>query len=140
MPLAQVSTHRVAAEVARATAVLIALAVPTSVAAAIEAAVIAEPIVGAVDGLPGGARLAAARRDGVMETLIRVITGAAEGGLRMMPRCSRSANHREHGRNRRDHSSEHSTSRASSGQRPGQVIKSPVIHRTRLQSRRGRSM
>jgi hypothetical protein len=37
---------------ARATAVLVTLAASTSVVAAIEGAVIAEPVVGAVDGLP----------------------------------------------------------------------------------------
>jgi len=70
--------------------VLVALAASTFVVAAIEGAVIAEPVVGAVDGLPGRPASGPARHDGVMETLVRVMAGAAERGLRVVRRRLRS--------------------------------------------------
>jgi hypothetical protein len=75
---------------ARAAALLVTLAASTCVAAAIEGAVIAEPIVGAVDGLAGRSAADPARHDGVMEAPTRVTKGAAKWRLRMMCRRLRS--------------------------------------------------
>jgi hypothetical protein len=102
--------------------VLIPLAEPTPIAAAIEGAIVPEPVVGAVDGLPRWSPSGAARHDSMMEALIRVITGAAKGGLGMMCRCPRDAQQREHGRDHRDGSTQQPSPRAPSGQRPGQAI------------------
>ena len=88
------STDPVTAEMAKATAVLVALASSASVATAIERAIIPEAIVGAVDSLPGRSRPASAGHDGVMETLIRLITGVTERDLRMVRRCFRCAHRR----------------------------------------------
>jgi hypothetical protein len=98
--LAQVSTDPAPAEMARATAVLVALAASTFVVAAIEGAVIAEPVVGAVDGLPGRPASGPARHDSVMETLTRVPAGAAKWRLRVMCRRLRSPQQRKHGGDR----------------------------------------
>ena len=76
---------------------LITLAASTFIVTAIEGAVIAEAIFGAVDGLPGRSPPAPARRDGVMETLIRLITGATERDHRIVRRRLRFSHHREHG-------------------------------------------
>ena len=65
---------------------LIPLAEPTAVAAAIEGAVVPEPVVGTIDGLLGWSPSGASRRDSMMEALIRVITGAAKGSFGMMCR------------------------------------------------------
>ncbi len=89
---------------------LVALAASTSVATAIEGAVIAEAIVGAVDGLPGRSRPASARRDRVMEALIRVITGSPKRGHGMVCRCFRVPQHGQRGGERGDHSAERPTS------------------------------
>src|SRR5829696_3728558 len=123
----------------RATALLVALAASTCVAAAIEGAVIAEPVVGAVDGLAGRSASDPARHDAVMETLTRVTTGAAKGGLRMMCRRLRSPQPRKHGGDRYDRGAQQLSPRVSSAQHPGQTIKSPVIHQTHLQTRGERS-
>src|SRR5918997_3613189 len=77
--LSQVCAYPVAAEMARAAAVLVALAESTSIATTIERPVIPEAVVGAVDSLPGRPRPASTRHDGVMKTLVRVITGPPEG-------------------------------------------------------------
>jgi len=119
--------------------VLVALAASASVAAAIEIAVIAEAVVGAVDRLAGQSASDSARHDGVMEALVRVKTGSAErrhGVVRHRPGFS---HHRQCGGERSDQSAGHRTSRSALQQRPNQVIKSSVIHRSDLQTRRGRS-
>ncbi len=119
---------------ARATALLVTLAASTCVAAAIEGAVIAEPVIGAVDGLAGRSAADPARHDGVMEAPTRVTTGAAKWRLRMMCRRLRSPRQRKHGGNR-DNRRAQQPPRVCSGQYPGQAIKSPVIHWTHLQTR-----
>jgi hypothetical protein len=124
---------------ARATALLVALAASTCVAATIEGAVIAEPVVGAVDGLAGRSESGPARHDGVMETLTRVTAGATERRLRMVRRRVRSPQQRKHGGDRDDRCAQQPSPRVSSGQHPGQAIKFPVIHWTHLQTRGGRT-
>jgi hypothetical protein len=124
---------------ARATALLVALAASTCVAATIEGAVIAEPVVGAVDGLPGRSESRPSRHDGVMETLIRVTAGATERRLRMVCRRLHSPQHCKHGGDRDDRCAQQPSPRVSSGQHPGQTIKSPFIHQTHLQTRVGRT-
>src|SRR5215217_3311622 len=76
--LRQVLANLVAAEIAKATAMLVALAAAASVVTAIELAVIPEAIVGAVDSLPGRSPPASAHCDSVVEALIRLIAGATE--------------------------------------------------------------
>jgi hypothetical protein len=125
---------------ARATAVLIALTASTFVVAAIEGAVIPKSIVGAVDGLPGQSASGAARDDGVMETLTRMTAGATKWRLRMVRCSSRTSHHRKRGGNRGDQTAECATSRRTLRQCPNYAVKLPVIHRTHLQTRRGRSM
>ena len=95
---------------------LITLAAPTPVAAAIEAAVIPEAIVGTVHGLPGPAkpgakRPGATRGNGVMEALIRVVTGASERNHRVTRLYPRSPYQGEHDGDHRDRCAERSTSR-----------------------------
>jgi hypothetical protein len=67
--------------------VLITLAGSASIVAAIEGSVILEAIFGTVDGLPGRSPPASAGCGGVMETLIRLITGATERDQRSARRC-----------------------------------------------------
>ena len=112
---------------------LVTLAASTFVVAAIEGTVIAEPVVGAVDGLPGRPAASPARHDGVMETLTRVTADAAERGLRMMCRRLRSPQQRKHGGDRYDRCAQQPSPCLANGQHPSQAIKSPVIHQTHLQ-------
>ena len=118
---------------------LVALATSASVATAIEHAIIPEAIVGAVDSLPGRLGPGPARHDGVMEALVRVITGSPERRHGMMCRCLRSPQQRKHGGDRYDRCAQQPSPRVSGSQHPGQTIKSPIIHQTPLQSRCGRS-
>jgi hypothetical protein len=119
--------------------VLVALAASASVAAAVVGAVIAKSVVSAVDGLPGRPASGPARHDGVMKTLIRVAAGAAKWRHRMMCRCLRSPQQRKHGGDHYDRYAQQPSPRVSSGQHPGQTIKSPFIHQTHLQTRVGRT-
>src|SRR5215207_9619011 len=120
---------------ARATALLVALAASTFIATAIEGAVVAEPVVGAIDGLPGRPASGPARQNGVMETLVRVIAGAPEGGLCVVCRRLSSPQQRKHGGDGDGCYAQQPSPRASSGQHPSQAIKSPIIHQTHLQTR-----
>src|SRR5829696_4879775 len=113
---------------ARAAAVLVALAAATSVATAIERAVIAETIVRAVDSLPGRPHPDPARHDRVMEALIRVIAGSSERDQRVVRRCFRVPHHDQPGGKRGDHSAERPTSRRTLCQHPDRSVKSIVVH------------
>jgi hypothetical protein len=77
--------------------VLVALAASASVAAAIEIAVIAEAVVGAVDRLAGQSASDSARHDGVMEALVRVVTGSPERRHGVARYCLGFPHHGQHG-------------------------------------------
>ena len=118
---------------------LVTPAASTSVAAAIEGAVIPEAVVGAVDGLPGRSAPEALGQDGVMETLTRVPASSPKWRLCMARRSLPFSHHREHGDNRGSQTAEHPTSRRSLCQLPNHEVESPVIHMTHPRTRCGRS-
>ena len=132
-PLCPVRANLVAAEMARATAVLVTLAASASVATAIEGAVIPESIVGAVDGLPGRSAPDAPYQDGVMETLTRVTAGATKWCPCMVRRSPRFSHHCKQGGNRGSQTAERPTSRDMLRQRPDHDVKSMVVHGDPLQ-------
>src|SRR5215216_2036209 len=100
---------------AGATAMLVALAASTAVTAAIEVAVIAETVVGAVDRLAGRSRSDPARHDGVMEALVRVVTGSPERRHGVVCHCFGFPHHGQRGGDRGNRSAVRPTARSALG-------------------------
>ena len=94
---------------------LLTLAASTAVTAAIEVAVIAEAVVGAVDRLAGGSRSDPARHDGVMEALVRVVTGSPERRHGVARYCLGFPHHGQRGGDRGNQSAERPTARSALG-------------------------
>ena len=112
---------------------LVALAGPTPVAAAIEGAVISEAIVGAVDSLPGRPRPVPTDQDGMVETLTRETASATKWRPCMVRRSPRFSHHCEHGGNRGSQTAERPASRRTLRQLPDHDVKLMVVHGDPLQ-------